>query len=262
MRRFSRAGFLWWAVAASAMFSGQLAVADIVIPAGAQWRVGDGAVKAGGADLRVAGQMQVQTGDVLGLRHLDVQPGGSVDNGSGVIQLAGDWRNAGNFTGASGGVQFVDGLGLTTAQVTGSSAFFDVSFLSSIGKRYVFVVGSVQSVAGLLGISGVTGAPIQFASSTAGQFASIDLLPSGTQNIAHIGVSDVHAVGQALAPTLINEGGTGNDNGWFGGGGPTIPPTPAPTLSPLSMMLLIALLAMLVRRRFSTQPSPVQGDRR
>jgi hypothetical protein len=219
-----------------------LAQAQIHVPAGAQLLLGSGAIDAGGTDLLVDGQVQVQSGSLIGLRHVEIASGGLLDNGSGVIALAGDWLNAGTFLGASGQVDFVDGAGLTSASIVGNSAFANLAFSSATGKNFSFLVGSIQSIAGQLSILGVPGTPLQFRSSVPGQVASIDLLPAGTQNIAHVGVSDVYAIGQPLAPDQSNEGGSGNDAGWFGnvlvGEAAALP-----SLSPAALILLALLLA-------------------
>ena len=87
-----------------------------------------------------------------------------------------------------------------------------------------------------------------------GSVAFLNLLPSGTQSIANVGVSDVHATGQPLAPDQTNQGGRGNAQGWFGGGGPIGQHVPVPAASPTALMLFaLSLLgaALLALRRFS-----------
>ena len=112
---------------------------------------------------------------------------------------------------------------IASATISGSSSFANARFVSSIGKNYVFAVGSVQTITGVLEITGTTPQPIQFRSSAPGQVASINLTGTGTQQIVHVGVTDVWATGQPLAPGQQNEGGGGNAKGWFGT--PTQPPT-------------------------------------
>jgi hypothetical protein len=221
--------------------------AQILVPAGAQLSIGSGAVDAGGSDLLINGQVLVQAGSLTGLRGIEIASGGTLDNGSGQISLAGDWINSGVFSGGSGQVNFVDGLGLAAATIAGNSAFANLAFNSVTGKNFTFLVGSVQSIAAQLTILGAPGTPLQFRSSVPGQIASIDLLPAGTQNIAHVGVSDVYAIGQPLAPDLSNEGGSGNDSGWFGnvllGEAAALPSS-----SPIALILLALLLAALALR--------------
>ncbi len=118
----------------------------------------------------------------------------------------------------------------------------------------MFAVGSTQTITGVLEITGTAPQPIQFRSSAPGQVAFINLTGTGTQQIVHVGVTDVWATGQWLAPGQQNEGGGGNANRWFG-----IPPTgemPVPALSTLMQGVLAALLALAaglgLRRRTSS----------
>jgi hypothetical protein len=100
--------------------------------------------------------------------------------------------------------------------IGGSTTFSTRAFVSSAGKNYVLAVGTTQTVGALLEIAGTTPDPIQFRSGAPGQVANVDLLPAGTQQIQHVGVTDVWATGQHLAPALTNEGGSGNAFRWFG----------------------------------------------
>lgn len=70
--------------------------------------------------------------------------------------------------------------------------------------------------------------------------AFLNLATGGSQAIANVGVSNVHATGQRLAPTLTNQGGSGNAVGWFGGLGPALPPERVPALSTTVLLALIA----------------------
>jgi hypothetical protein len=158
-----------------------------------------------------------------------------------VIQLGGDWTNLGTFTAGTGTVQFRGLCGLASATIGGSTTFFNASFVSSTGKNYVFGVGSTQTVTGLLEIVGSAALPIQFRSGTPGQTAFINLVGAGTQSIQHVGVTDVWASGQTLAPTLTNEGGGGNAVNWFGN--KRVAEIPVPSLSEPATLTLAALLA-------------------
>jgi hypothetical protein len=111
-------------------------------------------------------------------------------------------------------VRFNDLCGLTSATIGGSTTFNNARFVSTTGKNYVFAVGTTQAVGAILEIAGTTPNPIQFRSGTPGQVANVNLLPAGTQQIQHVGVTDVWATGQHLAPNLTNEGGGGKFR-WF-----------------------------------------------
>jgi hypothetical protein len=216
--------------------------ADLVVPSGGQYSTGGGQTDLACTDVVVAGKLFVASGSLINVRHLTIQSGGTIDGGSGVIQLGGDWSDSGTFTASASTVRFVDSCGVTSSTVSGNTTFFNARFLSTTGKNYVFQVGTTQTVAGQLQISGTAANPIQFRSSAPGQVANINLLPGGTQAIVHVGVTDVHATGQHLAPDQTNEGGGGNAFNWFGAS-PNPVSTPIPTLSDLAMLVLAALLS-------------------
>jgi hypothetical protein len=216
--------------------------ADLIVPAGGTYTTNAGQTDLACTDVVVAGTLTVD-GGLVNVRHLTIQPGGTIDGGSGVIQLGGDWTDNGTFNAGTGTVQFADLCALASATISGNTTFLNVSFVSSSGKNYVFAVGSTQTVAGLLTIAGTAGSPIQFRSGTPGQTAFINLLGGGTQAIQHVGVTDVWATGQWLAPLLTNEGGGGNASRWFGVPTPTGPARPVPALADLATLALAALLA-------------------
>lgn len=254
MHPISRRACAWLCVLCVLSAAPGLVRADLLVPAGARVQVGSGTLDAGGTDMAISGEVQVQSGTLRGLRNVDIAPGGTLDNGSGQIALSGDWNPAGAFVAGSGRVDFIDGLGPATATINGDSTFFDLAFTSTTGKNFRFAVGSVQTIVGQLAILGTQASPVQFRSTAAGQVASINLLPGGTQNILHVGVSDVHAIGQPLAPEQNNEGGSGNDVGWFGNVAlGTV--RDLPSASPWSLALLILSLAVLALRRGSRVPS-------
>lgn len=144
-------------------------------------------------------------------------------------------------------MQLRDGLTAASA-ILGASQFANLSLVSASGKRFRFESGLSQSVLGTLQISG-NGPPIQMDVTASGTVAFLNLAPGGTQAIANVGVSDVHATGQHLAPTQVDQGGSGNVQGWFGGGGPTTPPVPVPALSPIALAALVAAFVLVGLRR-------------
>jgi hypothetical protein len=221
----------------------QPAFAQFTVPTGSTVNLNGGSLNLAGTSLSVTGNFSTGSGGVDGASDIDIVAPGVLDGGSGHVSLFGSWSDAGTFDAASGTVFFIDGAS-ASANVSGNSTFNNASFVSNTGKSYVFAVGTTQTVESALTIAGTAAAAIQFKSSTAGQVANIDLLGGGTQSISFVGVSDVHATGQHLAPTLSNDGGTGNAIGWFGNG---IPPgttaAPIPTLSD-SLLLLMGLLVI------------------
>ena len=230
------------------------ALAQVVVPTGAAFSLGGGSIDLGNTSLQVGGSFAVGSGSVQNADSVSILTGGSLDGGSGSVTLFGDWSNTGTFSAGTGTVNFVDG-GIAQSNVSGNSTFDNVGFVSATGKNYVFAVGTTQSVSGLLTILGTSTQGIQFRSSTAGQVANIDLLAGGSQNIDFVGVSDVHATGQPLAPTKTNDGGTGNATGWFGSAaaGNTVS---TPTLSWTGLLLLALLLGMVAAARRNEETAP------
>ena len=123
-----------------------------------------------------------------------------------------------------------------------------LSFISSVGKNWAFAAGSTQTVQRLT-VQGVAGLPLQLRSATPGQIAYINL--TGTQSVAHIGVTDLGANGLPLAPDLVNEGGS-NASRWFGA--PDY--TQVPTLSESALLILMLLIGAIAARTLSTRERP------
>ncbi|HEX7271767.1 MAG TPA: hypothetical protein VF420_06420, partial [Casimicrobiaceae bacterium] len=182
-----------------------IARADLIVPASSQTNLNSGAVDLSCTDVVVAGTLNVDAGSLKNVRNLTIQPGGVVNGGSGVIEVGGNWTNSGNFVAGTSTVNFRELCGAGPATISGNTTFSAVSFVSAIGKTYIFAVGSTQTITSLLEIAGTQANPIQFKSSSSGQVAFINLLAGGKQQIQHVGVTDVWATGQHLAPLLTNE---------------------------------------------------------
>lgn len=222
--------------------------ADLNVPANALVSLGPGVVDLSCTDLNVGGTLQVSSGSLRNIRNVTIQPGGSLDGGSGLIEVGGNWSDSGSFTPGTATVNFRELCGGGSATISGNTTFFRASFVSNTGRNYIFAVGSTQTITSVLEIAGTTPSPIQFRSSTPGQVAFIDLLNSGTQLIQHVGVTDVWATGQWLAPFQTNEGGGGNARRWFGvpsGGGSSKVPEPIPALDTGALLALAALLGAM-----------------
>ncbi|MDR3388453.1 MAG: hypothetical protein P4L92_15500 [Rudaea sp.] len=226
----------------------------MTVPAGASLALNGGTLDPAGTDVQIAGAVTLGAGDLNNAGSVAIAAGGSLDGGSGNVSLFGNWSNLGTFTAATGSVSFVDG-GSTASNIAGSTTFDNVSFVSNVGKTYSFAVGSTQTIGGLLTILGTPAQGIQLKSAVAGQVANINLRPTGTQDIQHVGVSNVHATGQHLASNQTNDGGGGDAVGWFGaatgGNGGNVAPTPMmSSLNLLLLSLLVVFAAFLFRRNF------------
>jgi hypothetical protein len=227
------------------LFGAAMAHADYIIAANSTTSLNGGALNLSCTDLVVAGTLNLGSGAILNARNLTVQPGGVVQGGSGFIALSGNWTVSatGQFVAGTSDVHFDEGCGPGASVILGSTTFYDVHFKSTLGKNFVFGVNTTQTIVHLFEFTGTAAAPSQFRSSTPGQVANIDLRPGGTQVISHVGVTDVWATGQWLAPFSMNEGGGGNARRWFGVPDDGVPPAPIPALANTALVALAALLA-------------------
>lgn len=209
--------------------------------------LGGGSIDLGCTDISVGGNLQIGSSAVFNIHNVTIQagaaPNGTLDGGSGSFSLAGNWSNSGNFTAGTSTTSFIDNPGCATGSAfSGNTSFYNLSLVSALGKVYTIPPGSTQTTLASLTIQGTLANPIRIVSGVAGSRGNMNLVPGGTQNIAHVGVSDNWATGQALAPLLSNEGGTGNANGWFGAA-LIAAPTPIPALGPAGMALLALMMA-------------------
>lgn len=226
------------------------AAAGLIVPPGASVTLNGGRILLDEAPLEIAGALHADTGQLLGAGNVMVAAGGLLSATTGLIELSGDWQVLGSFNAGTGEVRFVDGNS-SAWNVAGSSEFASLSLFSAVGKHFVVEPGSRQSISQLLSIAGTVAQPLQIERQPEGAVGEFDLQLSGTQSIAHVGVSNVHAVGQPLAPTLSNAGGSGNAAGWFGsiagGGAPVSVPAMIPATSPLALLVMVLLVLAVVR---------------
>jgi hypothetical protein len=217
---------------------------SISIPAGGRMSLNGGAIDLGCTDLAVGGNLQLGSGAATAVRNLTISAGtppeGTLDAGSGAIAFGGNWSNAGNFSAGSSHVQLVDACAASST-FTGTTTFYDLSLISNVGKVITVSPSITLFTLHALTILGTAANPIQITSGLPANVGYMNLAPGGTQNIAHVGVSDNWATGQHLAPLLTNEGGTGNSLGWFGT--PLYALRPVPATHPWGLGLLALFIA-------------------
>lgn len=221
-----------------------VASAAVSLPSGSSLNLGGGQLSLGETSLTLTGTLDVAGGQLTGVSDLSTLTGSLLMAGSGLIELSGDWFVQGTFVPGTGAVRVIDSVS-GISMVRGSNAFSALSLTSTLGKHIVLEPGSVQTINQLLTISGTAARPIQIERQPSGPAAEINLLPTGAQSIIHVGVSNVHATGQPLAPLQSNEGGSGNAFGWFGQMFPSSVPIPAG--SPFSLMTLLLLVLLTAR---------------
>ncbi|MBS0590943.1 MAG: hypothetical protein JSR65_09945 [Proteobacteria bacterium] len=223
------------------------ATAQVSVPAAATFQLNGGKLDLGGSDLQLGGTLTLGSGGLANAASVLIGAGGLLDAGSGALSLFGNWSNLGSFVPGGSTTNFIDGP-LATATFTGSTTFHIASFVSATGKNYLFPVARTQYFDALT-ILGTAATGIQFRSTAPGQVAYVSLLASGPQNIDFVGVSNVHAIGQPLAPTKTNDGGSGDAFGWFG---LVFTAVPAPMLGWIGLLLLtLALVGSVARLRRS-----------
>lgn len=218
--------------------------AEIRVPAGARLEINGGRIDFAGTSYVGQGVLRLGAGRLDRLDDFRILAGGSADLGSGVLRLAGDWENRGSVLAGSSLVEFLDAPG--DSLILGTTEFASLRAATTQGRRLRLEAGATQRVANALTLLG-TGAPLRIDSTVAGNTAFLQLLATGTQDITHVAVWDVHATGQPLAPDETNQGGNANVQGWFGGGAVVMPQLEViPAASPWSLALLcIGLLAGL-----------------
>lgn len=226
-----------------------IAHADLVVPAGGNLSLNGGTSNLSCTDVVVAGTLNIDSGSLTGVRNVSIQAGGSITVTSGTLSLSGDWSNAGSFTGGTGLVSFVDLAGCATGGGTigGNTTFSNLSFVSGLGKTYQIASGSTQTVAQFLTVQGSSGLPLVLRGATPGSPAFIALL--GDQSINYFGAADLTSTGKWLAPNQTNAINGAGVTRVFGDPNP-----PIPTLHPLVVLLLGALLAGLVSVTMRKRP--------
>ena len=229
-------------MAVAGLIASGKATAGISIPAGASIQLNGGTI-AGAGDVTIAGQLGVGVGQLVGVDNLLVTSGGSLLGGAGLIELAGDWQVDGGFDPGSGTVRFVDGA-FASSHIVGSNTFSTLSLVSMLGKHIVVDAGGIQTILAHLEITGTAADPLQIERLPSGAEGQFNLAAGGTQSIIHVGVSNVHANGQPLAPAETNEGGSGNATGWFGA--VVAAAINAPELIPALSTNLLLLLSLLM----------------
>ena len=159
------AAFLTLATAASA--------GDLTVGTGVTVDLGGAFLDTGEGDIHVEGTLSAGT-EGFDARHVSIETGGVLNGDTALIQVCGDWSNAGTFNPGVGGVSFVDGCGLTSAVITGDTTFNSFELLTTTGKLYLFEAGSTQTVTTNLFLGGDSGNLLTLRSTLDGSAAFLD----------------------------------------------------------------------------------------
>jgi hypothetical protein len=160
-RRCALLGFFLLALA-------QTAIAQVTVPVGGSLSIPDGgAVNLGCLDLNVQGNVAIVGAGQIGASTLSIAATGVVQGGSGTITVGGNWINLGSFAAGSGTVILTHGCGIDPVQLSGNTAFNNLTLMSTTGGTFVIPAGHGITVNGTLTLQGLPGSPIQIVSSSA-----------------------------------------------------------------------------------------------
>ena len=217
----------------------------IAISSGSQFSLGSGSLSAGCGDLAVAGTLSIDSGSANNIRNVAISPG-TINGGSGQINLSGDWVNQGTFNAQTGTVQVTDGCGTTLSQLSGDTTFNRFVASTSSGKQLQPASGSTQTFAGGLTLNGTGPDKLLIRTSSAGATAAFTLNQGASQSISGINVQDIDSsAGKTIAPgppKSFNSVDAGNNNNWFISAIREIVPVntlPTPMLAILAILILI-----------------------
>ena len=127
--------------------------AQVNVPTDAQFNLPAGSMNLACAGLNASGTYNIGASQVLNTGNVSIQPGGTVNGGSGTLQVTGHWGNSGNFIpgtstvifagSCSGGTQTIDGPNTTT--------FYNLTLQAELicGQQLQYVI--VTNVLTLLG---------------------------------------------------------------------------------------------------------------
>jgi len=248
---------LWIALACEAASTlGHAAALDV--GAGSSISFGDGVLDLGCSHLTIEGSATGVSGGISGVANVLVAVGGSLSPGSGQLTLGGNFVDAGTFAPGTSTVAVVDACGSGTSALSGSTSFYDLAVVTTIGKRLVLPALLTQSIAHALTLRGAVDELLRVSSSAAGQQTLLNVNPAAVQIIAYVDARDDRASGAIIAPgapATHQSVDDGNLTNWFAtdltgpGGGDA--PIPTPSLSLVAQLALLAGVLLLAWRHRS-----------
>lgn len=163
--------------------------ADLIVPANGLNTLNPGFVSLACTDLTVSGQLNLSTGSLVLIKNSLINAGGTINGDSGLLEVNGNWANAGTFNAGASTVRFTRACGVDTVHVTGITHFANLTIDSRDGTLHINLPPYTnQTVSGALVFSGnpknirIEGGPcsgIQLLgeATSSGQDANVQLAP-------------------------------------------------------------------------------------
>jgi hypothetical protein len=241
----SRLCALTYLLAGALLSPSFLSAQSITVASGTLLSLGAGSIDAGCGDLSVAGTFSVGSGSANSLRNVAINSG-TINGGSGSINLSGDWTNQGTFNAQTGSVNITDGCGTTVSRVTGGSTFNQFSATTTTGKQLQPAAGSAQTFSGGLTLGGSGSDRLLVRTSAPGTTAAFTLNPGASQSISGVDVADIDSsAGESIGngpPERFDSVDSGNNTNWFVSAIQEIMPVdtlPAPLIALMALLILI-----------------------
>ena len=208
--------------------------ADLIIPINGVNSLNPGFQSLACTDLSVSGQLNLNTGSLVLVKNSTIHAGGVVNGNSGLLEVNGNWSNAGTFNPDTSTVKFTRACGVGTINVTGITDFGNLAIDSQGGPLHIVLPPNTnQTVGGTLSFTGnpkdiyIEGGPcsgirLLEGANSVGQDANVHLAPG-------VWIGKTPPAGCPGGPPV-----TGNSDA-----------VPVPATDALGLGLLAALLAAL-----------------
>ena len=108
---------------ATFLFVSAASAQQVTVGAGSSWSLSNAAVDLGCSGLVISGTLNTDSAAVAQALDVNIASGGTLNGGSGTLDVTGNWDRIGAFNAGSGIVRFVDGCGTTSSTISDSNTF-------------------------------------------------------------------------------------------------------------------------------------------
>ena len=160
---------------------------------------------AAGITINSGAKVTLNGGEIT-TQDVEVQPGGSLEAGSGNLSLFGNWQNSGTFTPGASTVTF---LGSTPSAISGTNTFYNLT-CTTPGKQLNFTATQKQTITNKLTLIGAFNNLILLRSTTPGIQWQLD--PQGERSLDYLDAQDLYNT-NPVALNIIHFQDSGNNIG-------------------------------------------------